>query len=73
MQTVCGYTPAQIREMEIDDVERLGRYWKRHPPLHELAASYLGFEPESEPGESPVISREEFRDWVKRAQQKKNG
>jgi hypothetical protein len=28
--------------MAMRDLQRLGRYWRRYPPIHELGAGYLG-------------------------------
>jgi hypothetical protein len=45
LATICGYTYPQIDQMEMPQVEELFTYWQSHPPLHVLAAHYLGFEP----------------------------
>jgi hypothetical protein len=50
LQTDCGYTPAQICEMTLDDVAPLFAYWRRYPPLRDLVAAFIGFKP-SEPEE----------------------
>lgn len=47
--TECGYTPAEIRELTLADVERQSRYWKRNPPLHLIAARFAGIKPPAEP------------------------
>lgn len=35
--------------MEWADIVSLYRYWDERPPVHELAAAYLGLKPRSEP------------------------
>ncbi len=32
------------------DAVRLLTYWRRHPPLHELAASFIGYRPPADSG-----------------------
>lgn len=41
----CGYTPAEIREMTLDDVARLNAHMRRFPPLRVLVAAVAGFKP----------------------------
>jgi hypothetical protein len=38
LQTECGNTPNEIRDMTLLDIQRLSRYWKKHPPLTVLVA-----------------------------------
>jgi len=38
--------------MTLEDVDRLLSYWADHPPVHVLAAAYLGYKPR-EPRKSP--------------------
>lgn len=51
MQTDCGYTPAQIREMTLIDVNRLFSHWAKFPPVRDLVAAFVGFEIPTEPTE----------------------
>ena len=34
-----------IDQMTLPEVNDLFDYWTRNPPLHELAAAYIGFKP----------------------------
>ncbi len=36
LATAYGYTPAEIREMTLADVEMLSRSWQRQPPVCDL-------------------------------------
>lgn len=33
LQTECGYTPNEINEMTLLDVQRLSNHWRRSPPV----------------------------------------
>ena len=35
----CGYTSAQIDELPMQDALGLLRYWRDHPPTHEILAA----------------------------------
>ena len=39
LQTECGYTPDEIREMTLFDVQRLTNHWRWSPPLRVLVAA----------------------------------
>lgn len=39
LMTECSYTPNEIDEMTLLDVQRLGAYWKKNPPLRALVAA----------------------------------
>jgi hypothetical protein len=39
---VCGWTYPQIDALTLPQLRELFTYWAAHPPLHELAAAYLG-------------------------------
>lgn len=44
-----GCTPQQVwEEWDLPSIFAQLRYWKDHPPLHLLAAAYLGITPVSE-------------------------
>ena len=45
LATVCGYSFAEIDELTHDDFSVLDAYWQQHPPLHLMAAAYLGVKP----------------------------
>jgi hypothetical protein len=61
LQTDCGYTPAQIRELTLDDVNRLFSHWGKYPPVRDLVAVAVGFDiPTDEPEMQPMTA-EEFR------------
>jgi hypothetical protein len=38
--------------MTIDDVNRLMTYWHKYPPLRDLVAAFIGFEPAAETEQS---------------------
>lgn len=43
----CGFTPLQVREMTLFDIERLNRHWEKVPPLRLIVmgvAKSLGVE-----------------------------
>ena len=40
--TNCGYTPVAIDDMPMQDVLALLRYWRDHPPMHEILAAVHG-------------------------------
>ena len=42
LATVCGYSFDLIDAMTMAEFELLCDYWRDHPPLHLLAAGYLG-------------------------------
>jgi hypothetical protein len=41
----AGFTPAAIDAMPMDDVLALLRYWRDHPPAHEILAAAYGIRP----------------------------
>lgn len=45
LQTDAGYTPAQIRDLTFDEVERLFEYWQTYPPVRDLVAAAVGYKP----------------------------
>jgi hypothetical protein len=61
LQTDCGYTPSQIRDMTFDDVHRLLKHWLKYPPLRDLVAGFIGFEPASDEPEAKAMTAEEFK------------
>jgi hypothetical protein len=38
LHSECGFTPTQVREMTLHDVQRLTNHWRRSPPLRILVA-----------------------------------
>ena len=41
-----GWTWAQVEAgMTVPRFQALSRYWQRHPPLHVMAAAWLGIKP----------------------------
>jgi len=40
--TGCHFTPAQIDELTIFDVEMLFKYWNEFPPAHEILKCVYG-------------------------------
>ena len=49
LATACGYTYPVIDAMTLLDVEELTSYWAEHPPVHILAAAYLGLNGQKRP------------------------
>jgi len=47
--TGCGFTPAEIDEMNLFDVMVLFAYWREHPPAHEILKCVYRIEPKPEP------------------------
>ena len=45
LATACGYSYPLIDAMTLPQVEELFAYWAAHPPLHLIAAAYLGIKP----------------------------
>lgn len=48
LQTDLNYSLAQIRDMTLDDVERLYAHWRKHPTLRMMKEAELGLKPEEE-------------------------
>jgi hypothetical protein len=44
----CGYLPRDIDELTFRDVERLHKYWNRHPPASWILAAVHGIKPADE-------------------------
>lgn len=44
----CGYTPNEIDEMTLHDVNCLFAYWKNFPPTHEILKCIYRIQPKSE-------------------------
>jgi hypothetical protein len=61
LQTDCGYTPAQIREMTMADLNRLIKYWGKYPPIRDLVASFVGFEMPTDEPAAKHMTAEEFK------------
>jgi hypothetical protein len=40
-----GWTWAEVGKLTLPRLNALFRQWRRHPPVHHLVASYLGFKP----------------------------
>ena len=38
LESECGFTPTEIRDMTLFDVQRLTHHWRRQPPLRTLVA-----------------------------------
>lgn len=47
--TGCGFTPAEIDEMNLFDVMALFAYWREHPPVHEILKCVYRIAPKPEP------------------------
>jgi hypothetical protein len=47
----CGYTPAEIDAMSLDDVRGLFAYWGEHPPTHEILQAVYQVERKPKPAE----------------------
>jgi hypothetical protein len=47
LATACGYSFDQIDAMTMDQFTLLCDYWRDRPPLHMLAAAYLGIKQSS--------------------------
>lgn len=41
----CGYTPAEIDELTLNDVQNLFAYWHESPPVHEILKCVYRIEP----------------------------
>lgn len=70
LQTECGYTPSEIDEMTLLDVQRLSNHWRRSPPLRVLVsacAAALGVKlPSTEkPDPSKYLSADEFAAMIR--------
>lgn len=39
-----GWTWDEVGRLTMPRLKALNRYWKKHPPVHLLVASYLGYE-----------------------------
>jgi len=66
LQTECGYTPSEIDQMTLLDVQRLARYWRDNPPLTVLVkiiAASLGVKFDK-PDKSKYMSADEFKSLV---------
>ncbi len=63
LQTDCGYTPDQIREMTLPDIGRLMKHWSKYPPLRDLVAMAIEFEiPTDKPEENPkYMTADDFK------------
>jgi hypothetical protein len=63
LQARCGYTPAQIRKMTLDDVSRLFAFWRKYPPLDVLFGAVHGFKPPEDgpPTESKYMTADDAR------------
>jgi hypothetical protein len=44
--TALAKTPREIGELTLPELDELLAYWRDHPPLHVLAAAYLGVKPQ---------------------------
>ena len=44
-----GYTPDQIDAMPMQDALAVLRYWRDHPPTHEILAAAYGLQPSRQP------------------------
>lgn len=52
---MTGWTWSEIDELDLPRVKKLYEYWAEHPPVHELAAAYLGFK-------APTAARDQAPD-----------
>lgn len=59
--------------MTLPQVYELFQYWTRNPPVHELAAAYLGWKAPEESEAAKPMGPEEFAAWVKRTAGKEFG
>jgi hypothetical protein len=53
LQTDLHYTPSQIRELTLEEVNRVFNYWRKYPPLRDLVAAFVGFKPKSDEDAEP--------------------
>jgi len=65
LQTDCGYTPAEINEMTMLDVQRLANHWRQSPPMRvlmrlALAALDVKLPEPSNPAEKKYMTAEQF-------------
>jgi len=51
--TVCGFTPADIDEMTLFDIQALFAYWREFPPAPEILKIVHGLTPASASKASP--------------------
>lgn len=47
--------------MTLHDVNRLMKHWRKFPPLRDLMAAYVGFEPQPDTPPQKPMTAEEFR------------
>lgn len=45
LATVLGKFPDDVGSIRLTRLFALFRYWRKHPPTHELVAAAIGFEP----------------------------
>jgi hypothetical protein len=46
--SACGFTPADIDEMTLFDIQALFSYWRDFPPIHEILKHVYGIERKSQ-------------------------
>ena len=70
LATACGYSPAQIDEMDWSEWQMLSAYWADHPPPHLLIAGYFGIKPKkrAEPEDDFAEILGNMPGWSKRTQ-----
>lgn len=52
-----GQSPVTLRrDWDMVMVGHMTDYWQRHPPLHVLAAGYLGFKPDLPVADAPDLA-----------------
>jgi hypothetical protein len=49
-----GWTWVQVDRLTIPRYMKLASYWQKHPPVHALVASYMGWKP---PETAPEIDK----------------
>ena len=55
-----GCTPAQAwADWDLPSLVTQLRYWRKHPPLHQLVAAYLDYKPGVEPGSAKSAASNE--------------
>jgi hypothetical protein len=52
----CGFTPAEIDEMTLFDIQALFNYWRDFPPTHEILKHVYGIERKTDSVPSKNIS-----------------
>jgi len=70
-----GWTLPEVGALTIPELEDMERYWRRYPPLHVLAAGWLGFEStaDDEAWDDAVLTPADLAELKARWEKDQNG